>query len=146
MTLVCTFFHYFLRWTFHFFHFSWPCPSKTMQTPLPTEVIRFLWKILNVLKNEKWILRFSRFLFFELWWKFIENWPYFEYLNDRHSKNKNRKYDFSFNSAHSASFMWIWPLLKCFFFMYACKTPKRLLQNMPLTLNLFRLGFTNPKK
>ena len=28
------------------------------------------------------------------------------------SKNKNRKFDFSFDSADCGSFMWIWPLLK----------------------------------
>ena len=48
--------------------------------------------------NEKSILRF---LFSELWWKFIENWPYFEHKNDHNSKNKNRKNhisDFNFPS------------------------------------------------
>ena len=34
-------------------------------------------------------------------WNFIENLPYFEYKNDHNSKN--RKFDFSFVSAHSTS-------------------------------------------
>ena len=49
-------------------------------------------------------------------WKFIENWPYFGYKNDPNSKNKNRKIDFSFVSAHFAYFMWIWTLLKKLYF------------------------------
>ena len=42
--------------------------------------------------NEKSYFRFFLFLFFELWWKCIENWPYFEYKNDHNSKNENRKH------------------------------------------------------
>ena len=42
---------------------------------------------------------------FELMWKLIENWGNFEYKNDHKNKNKNRKIDFLFYSAHCASFM-----------------------------------------
>ena len=55
--------------------------------------------------NEKSIFRF---LFFELLGKFIENWGDFSTKinkKDHNSKNENRKYDFSFDSAHSVSFM-----------------------------------------
>ena len=37
--------------------------------------------------------------------KFIENWGDLWYKNDHSSKNKNGKFVFSFDSAHSASFM-----------------------------------------
>ena len=56
--------------------------------------------------NEKSIFRF---LVFELWSilysKLIEKLTNFEYKTDHISKTKNRKIDFSFISAHSASFM-----------------------------------------
>ena len=87
-------------------------PSKDMQTPSPQ-----MWSDFNEWCGMCWIERkinFSIYIFLSYEWKFVENWPYFEYKNDHNSKNKNRKnliHDFYFDSAHSASFMYIWPLL-----------------------------------
>ena len=58
------------------------------------------------------------FRFFELWsilyryLKWIEKLPIFEYKIDHISKIKNQKINFSFVSAHSAFFMYIWQLLR----------------------------------
>ena len=61
--------------------------------------------------NEKSILRFLQFLFYE----FIEKLTNFDYKNDHISKIKNRndrKIDYSFVLAHCASFINFWPFLR----------------------------------
>ena len=55
--------------------------------------------------NEKSIFRF---LFFEFSWKMHRK---LGYKNDHNAINKNLKFNVSFDSADSASFMWIWTLL-----------------------------------
>ena len=54
----------------------------------------------NVLNRKK--IKFFQFLFFELW-SFL--YPNFRWIFHDKSKNKNQKIDFSFDSAHCASFI-----------------------------------------
>ena len=63
--------------------------------------------------RNKWKIKFSIFwamINFVL--KIHRKCGKFEYKNDHISKTKNRKNDFSFVAAYSASFMYIWPFLK----------------------------------
>ena len=94
-------------------------PIKDMQTPpsSPLEVFNILWKMRHVLykmgKNNK--KTFFYFYLSSYGWKLIENWGHFEYKNDHNSKKKNcknRKFYFSFYSADSGSFMYIWKIKK----------------------------------
>ena len=77
-----------------------------IQTPPPSEVVRFLWKMRNVLKRMKNDINFfSNFYFSSYGWKFIKNWGNFEYKYDLNSKNKNLTFGFSFYSADSRCFI-----------------------------------------
>ena len=92
--------------------FSWTF-SRLKFDRSPSVLIRFLWMMRNVLKQMKnQFSNFSDFLFFELTLKIHRK---LRYKNDHNSKNKswkNPKFDFSLDSADSASFTWIWTLLK----------------------------------
>ena len=63
-------------------------------------VVKFTWKMNSVRPetNEKSILRLKRFLVFEIW-----SFLYSQLVKNNNSKNKNRKIDFPFVSAHCAS-------------------------------------------
>ena len=83
--------------------------TKDMQTPLapPSVLIQFLLMMRNVLK---WM----RYQFFELWGT-KKNWGTKMTKNNHKSKNinrKNQKFDFSFDSVDSTSFIWILTLSK----------------------------------
>ena len=61
--------------------------TKNMQTPSPLNFYQVLMEDAQYAEtNEKSIFRF---LFFDLSWKFIENWGDFWYKNDHNTKNKN---------------------------------------------------------
>ena len=76
----------------------------------PSEVLQFLRKMSTVLNPKKnLILDFSDFYFSSYGQFCNENSTK---IADFEVKTESLKIDFSFVSAHSASFMWIWPLLK----------------------------------
>ena len=72
-----------------------------MQTPLSFASI-FMKDAQGAESNEKSIFRF---LFFELSWKLIENWGTKMTITRKIKNGKNLKFEFSFDSAHSASLM-----------------------------------------
>ena len=81
-------------------------PTKDMQTPSPQFWSGFYERCAMCWIEWKPIFRF---LFFELSWTIHRK---LGYKNDHNSINKNWKIDFSFDSAHSASFFQILILLK----------------------------------
>ena len=89
-----------------------------MQTPSLSFVPIFMKDAHSAESNEKSILRFFQFLFFELSWRFIENWQF--WVQKYHiTKTKNGKIYISLVSTHSASFLLIWTLLNFFFYFDA---------------------------
>ena len=97
----------FVKNKFTFVHFAAFSQLRTCRPPpLSTQFSPVLMKDAECAKSNKKSI--FLFLFFELSLKFIENWGDFQYKNDLNSKNKNLKnlkFDFSFDSANSASFM-----------------------------------------
>ena len=92
-----------------------PVPTKDMQTPLSSVLIRFSWKMRNVLN--KWKINFSIFIFRviikihrKLGWFFVQKFIIFHEILTTFEK-------------------------KIFWYMHinACKTMKKLLRNMLLT-------------
>ena len=79
------------------------------------------------MKNK--IIFFLWFFFFELSLKIHRKLEWFEYKNDHNSRKKNRKINFFYDSAHSASFMYIWHFWKKKYFdvfFYFVKRKKKL--------------------
>ena len=79
------------------------------------------------------------FFFFELSWKCIENWPYFDYKNGHSSKNKNRKnlkLGFSFYSANCGRSFFISKVVK-----FTWKNHNRLSKKEKLSLRFLRFLF-----
>ena len=98
---------------------SGPVPSKDMQAHPPLSFAPIFMKDAECVEtNKKLIFRFFRFLFyyFPSYGHFCtQNIVNFQWIFTYNSRNKNRKkilYRFSFVSAHSSSFIKIWPLLK----------------------------------
>ena len=94
-----------------------PVPSKDMQT-LPLSFAPIFMKDAQCVESNKKSI--FRFLFFELSWKFIENWQ-FLVQNDYNSKNKNLKLGLFFYSADCSSsckFDQSWRIF--FFFGFWC--------------------------
>ena len=64
-----------------------------MQTPLPPlRIGQIFMKDAEYAETKQ--KSYFRFLFFKLWGKFIENWPFFEGKNDHNSRDKNLNIDF----------------------------------------------------
>ena len=112
---------------------------------LPSVLIRFLWKMCNVLKRiKKSIFRFS---FFKLSWKFIDNW------GDLSKKitipRKINIWNLIFLSIQpipdlSCKFDHFWK--KKIDFDVCMHTHEKTIAKYAVDANLFRLGSINPKK
>ena len=84
-------------------------PKYGYADPYPSVLSRFLWIMRNVLERMKNLFSDFSNLYFSSYRENSSILRWFEYKNDHSSKNKNWKIDFSFHSAHSAYFMYIWP-------------------------------------